>query len=188
MTTKTTTTAAVIASATINADVAERVADAFDTFVHLASTHLGVSFPKDASDADKWEKAVTAAFRAHAGYRKARREEEVRAFRKGCEEVITSAKGEMKKAMEEYEGLSAQLKGLMPLPVWKKAKVANKPIMCEVPVSDFSDIFPQGTAVEQIGALLKKMGYDVVKISTGLAVSVRLFPAPTADERVAKTA
>lgn len=162
-------------STVISSEVAERIEDTFNGVVHIASAVLGVDIPKDASDADKWEKACVALLNAHKRFRKAKREEQVRAFRQGCEDLLAVARGQQKKAKEEYDALSPNLKALMP----------KFPTSVSIPVSDFSDIFPEGTTKERIQVLLKDMSYKLVKTANGVCVSVPLFPE-SKEEKDAK--
>lgn len=163
-------------STVISVEVAERIETSFSAIVHLASAVLGVEMPKDASDPEKWEKACVAALNAHSRFRKAQKEAKVRAFRQGCENVIAVARDAQKKAKEEYDALTPTLKALMP----------KFPTSVSIPVSDFSDIFPQGTTPEQIRKLLKDMSYNVFKGTDGdFSVRVALTPE-TKEEKDAK--
>lgn len=175
MTTNNANGTAATTSTVISGDVAERIETELNSIVHLASTYLGVTFPEGAKDSDKWEKACVAALNAHTRFRKAKKEAEVRQFRTGCENVIAIARDAQRKAKEEYDALSPSLKALMP----------KFPTSVEVPVSDFSDIFPAGTQAERMVRILKDMSYKLVKNATGVCVSVSLFPE-SKEEKDAK--
>lgn len=182
-TTTTTSVASLVTSTIISDDVADRISSDFDSIVHLAQTHLGAVMPEGATKSEMWEIAIQSAFKAHSRFRKAKKEERVREFRIGCEKVIAAARQDMATAMSEYASLSPTLKAMMPTPAFAAPVDTSgkaKPIMCEIPVSDFSDIFPDGTKAERILALLKDMSYTIRK-----ADKVHYVSVPFAVETVA---
>lgn len=179
MTTNNSNNAASTTSTVISDELAERIRDTFKSLAHLVSLIPNDSSPLPAFEelpTDKWDQVCIKALNAHSRFRKAKKEERVRAFRTGCENVIAVARGEQKKAKEEYDALSPALKAIMP----------KFPTTVEVPVSDFADIFPQGVTAEQIRKLLKDMSYNVVKGADGnFSVRVPLTPE-SKEEKDAK--
>lgn len=176
MTTNNSSAPVATTSTVISDELAQRIRDTFKSLHHLVSLIPNDSSPLPAFEelpTDKWDQVCIKGLNAHSRYRKAKKEEKVRAFRAGCANVVEVARGEQKKAKEEYDALSPALKAIMP----------KFPTNVEIPVSDFADIFPQGTSEEQMRKLLKEMSYNIFKSASGsFFVKVALTPESKDDK------
>jgi len=184
MTTNNATGSAVLTSATstvMSDELFERLTECVKDLHHLTSLmpadskvgEIPTEFPKLGTD--EWEKVMVKALNATRRYKKAKKEEQVRQFRAGCEKVVAEARGVQMKAKEEYDALSPSLKAIMP----------KFPTNVDIAVSDFSDIFPEGTTSERMVVLLKDLGYKIAKTAGGACVQVSLIPE-TKEEKDAR--
>jgi hypothetical protein len=96
------------------------------------------------------------------------KEQEVAAFRDGVRAAILPHLDAARKAKEEYDAALASMSAA----VRAMVKPAPFPTYIHIPVSDMSEVFAEGTPVEEQVLKLKKMGYTIAKPANG-AYSIR---------------
>jgi hypothetical protein len=147
----------------ITDSVAQEITDAFQVLFNALNTY-GEQVAPTFADADiaGWERVGARALNAYKARLTHLREQEVAEFRQGVRDAIVPHIDRARQDKAEYDALSPTL----------RARLGAFQTYILVPLSDVSDVFPQGTSVSEMVKKLTTMNYKVSKSANG-AYSIR---------------